>query len=78
MLGIHPKGEDGTHINGVNISQDRTILATCDDFGLVNVYNYPVLSNEHQARSYAGHSEHVLRATFSPDGTKMFSIGGGD
>lgn len=47
VIGIHPKGEDGTHINGVNISHDKTLLVTADDFGLVNIYNYPVLNSDH-------------------------------
>jgi hypothetical protein len=54
------------------------LLVSSDDFGLVNIYNYPVINHEHQGRSYAGHSEHVLRSVFSKDGNKLFSIGGGD
>jgi WD40 repeat protein len=78
VIGIHPMGEDGTHINGVATTSDETLLASADDFGLVNIYNYPVLSTEHQARSYSGHSEHVVRAIFSKDGKKLYSVGGGD
>ena len=76
VIGIHPVGEDGTHINGVSVTQDHTLLASADDFGLVNIYNYPVINHKHQCRSYSGHSEHVLRALFSKDGDKLFSIGG--
>lgn len=76
--GVHPAGEDGTHINSVCTNAPKTLLASCDDFGLVNIYRFPVLNNDHQARSYAGHSEHVTRAAFSEDGTKLYSIGGRD
>jgi len=76
--GIYPPGEDGSHINGVNASQDKHLLATADDFGLLNVYRYPVVSMKHKARSYCGHSEHVVRAIFTPKADRIFTIGGYD
>ena len=39
--GIFPPGTDGSHINIVDMSKDQTILATGDDYGLVNVYRSP-------------------------------------
>jgi WD40 repeat protein len=78
VMGIHPAGEDGTHINGVSISPDNTLIVSADDFGLINIFNYPVLNNEHKSRSYAGHSEHVLRVVFSKDGNRLYSVGGQD
>jgi hypothetical protein len=62
----------------VDVSQDKKLVATSDDFGLLNVYRYPVASLKHKARSYCGHSEHVVRAIFSPDASKIFTIGGYD
>lgn len=59
-------------------SPDCSLLVSCDDWGLVNVFNYPVLENSHAANSYTGHSEHVVRSAFSPDGERMFTIGGQD
>lgn len=73
---MHPKGEDGTHINQTQMSADKTLVFSVDDFGLVNVYNYPALDNSHQARSYCGHSEHVLRVQPTQDSTRFFTIGG--
>lgn len=78
MQGVHPVDEDGTHINYVNANHDKSLLVSCDDYGLVNFYRYPVLDTTHKPRSYAGHSEHVLRAEFSPDGSKLFTVGGQD
>lgn len=78
VLGVHPVSEDGTHINFVSTNPDNSLLVSADDFGLVNFFNYPVLSNEHKPRSYAGHSEHVIRAIFSKDGNHLFSVGGAD
>lgn len=76
--GIYPSGEDGSHINGVDATKDMKLLATADDFGLVNIYRYPCVSLKHKARSYCGHSEHVVRSIFSQDGQKLFTIGGYD
>ena len=76
--GIYPSGEDGSHINGVDVSKDKKLLATSDDFGLVNIYRCPCLSLKHKARSYCGHSEHVVRAIFTPDAQRIFTIGGYD
>ena len=78
VQGIHPSGEDGTHINQVMANRDRTLLISCDDWGLVNVFNYPVLDNTHAAHSYTGHSEHVVRAAFTDDSERFFTIGGQD
>ena len=76
--GIYPSGEDGSHINGVDVSKDLRLLATSDDFGLLNIYRYPCLSLKHKAKSYCGHSEHVVRAIFTPDAQRIFTIGGYD
>jgi len=76
--GIYPSGEDGSHINGVDVTRDKKIIATADDFGLLNIYRYPCLSLKHKARSYCGHSEHVVRALFTPDANRIFTIGGYD
>ena len=70
--------EDGSHINGVEVSQDKKLIASADDFGLLNIYRYPCLSVKHKARSYAGHSEHVVRALFTPEADRIFTIGGYD
>jgi WD40 repeat protein len=76
--GIYPSGEDGSHINGVDTTSDNHLIATADDFGLVNIYRNPCLNLKHKARSYAGHSEHVVRSVFTKDGKRLFTIGGYD
>jgi microtubule-associated protein-like 1/2 len=78
VQGIHPSGEDGSHINGVTVSKSAGLCASGDDWGLLNIYNYPVLDNSHEAVSYTGHSEHVTRAAFNADGTKLWTVGGQD
>ena len=76
--GTRPISEDGTHINSVDVSQDQKLIATSDDFGLLNIYRYPCMSVKHKARSYSGHSEHVVRARFTPQADRIFTIGGYD
>jgi echinoderm microtubule-associated protein-like 1/2 len=76
--GTRPLSEDGTHINSVDVSQDMKLIATSDDFGLLNIYRYPCMSVKHKARSYSGHSEHVVRARFTPRADRIFTIGGYD
>lgn len=45
--GIYPSGQDCTHINTVSQCKALSVLATGDDFGLVNVYRDPVRKNTH-------------------------------
>ena len=54
------------------------MIATGDDYGLVNIFRNPVRSNKHEARSYRGHSEHVTRVLFMNNGEHLFSVGGMD
>ena len=75
--GIFPGATDGTHVNGVNISDDQTLVVTADDFGLVNVYRNPARKG-HTPKSYRAHSEHVVRAKFVDGTDKIVSIGGYD
>lgn len=77
VQGIYPPGCDGTHINGVDLSKDETLIATGDDYGLVNLYRNPCLEG-HMARSYRGHSEHVTRVMFMKNDEYLISIGGMD
>lgn len=79
--GCQPSSEDKTHINYVTRSPDGSLLVTADDWGLINVFEYPVPEGrvaQNCGRSYAGHSEHVVRVEFSADGQRMFSVGGQD
>lgn len=78
VQGIYPHGTDGTHINGVASLKSKNILATGDDYGLVNLYNDPCEEKFNKARSYRGHSEHVVRVKFADEGKYIISIGGYD
>lgn len=75
--GIFPGNTDGTHVNHVCFSDDMTLVMTADDYGLVNIYRNPARKG-HTPRSYRAHSEHVVRARFTPGAERIVSIGGYD
>ena len=76
--GIYPPGTDGSHINIVEMSHDQQLIATGDDYGLVNLYRSPC-REDHKARSYRGHSEHVTNVKIWGDTAEiMCSLGGQD
>lgn len=76
--GIFPEGCDGTHINGVDGCNELNLIATGDDYGLVNIYRNPCRTKKHVARSFRGHSEHVTQVKFMNRGDFLISIGGMD
>lgn len=60
------------------MSKNQTIIATGDDYGLVNTYRSPC-KEDHKARSYRGHSEHVTNVKIYGDEMQtMLSLGGQD
>lgn len=77
VQGIQPIGVDGTHINGVCRSNNKKLLATGDDWRLVNLFRNPCLAKG-KPKSYIAHAEHVTRAVFSKKDDLLFTIGGAD
>jgi len=77
--GIFPSGTDGTHINGVDMSEDQTTIAVGDDYGLVTLFRNPARKG-HMPKSLRAHSEHVVRVKFGRGGLAgyLFSVGGYD
>ena len=58
-------------------SQDGQLIATGDDYGLVNVFRNPARCG-HKLIYLRGHSEHVVRVMFAANDAYLFSIGGYD
>ena len=75
--GIYPSGVDGTHINSVDFSHDGALIATGDDFGLVNLFRNPARCGN-LPLCLRGHSEHVTKVRFGADDSYLFSVGGQD
>ncbi|XP_059148257.1 echinoderm microtubule-associated protein-like 2 isoform X3 [Physella acuta] len=76
--GIWPEGADGTDINGCCKSNNERLLATCDDFGKVNLFSYPANLPKSACHSYKGHSSHVTSVRFLFDDSRLISTGGKD
>lgn len=77
--GLFPKGTDGTHINGVDMSEDQSLICAGDDYGLIQLFNNPCRQGS-MPRSFRAHSEHVVRVKFGRGGLNnyIFSVGGYD
>jgi WD40 repeat protein len=69
---------DGTDVNAVDRSPDGKLIANGDDFGLVNVFSYPVRSAKTGRVAKTAHSSHVMNVRFTKDGKYLLSAGGND
>jgi len=78
VQGIWPEGADGTDINAVDKSNNGELLITSDDFGSVNLYNYPVVSKGNGSKTGKGHSSHVTNARFNKSDAYVVTTGGND
>ena len=77
VQGIFPPNTDGSHVNGVDRSQNQQLFAVGDDWGFVNLYNNPN-DKESKANSYRAHSSHVVRVKFDASDKYVYSVGGYD
>ena len=50
VQGIWPPRADGTDINAVARSRNKTLCATADDFGRVKLFRWPCVSNKAQSK----------------------------
>jgi microtubule-associated protein-like 6 len=51
---------------------------TSDDYGLLKLFNYPVVIQDAPHRAYRGHSSHVMCVRFNADDSLVCSTGGKD
>ncbi|XP_039992654.1 echinoderm microtubule-associated protein-like 1 isoform X8 [Xiphias gladius] len=78
IFGLWPDGSDGTDINAVCRSNDKSLLVTGDDFGKVHLFSYPCSQFRAPSHVYGGHSSHVTNVTFLYDDGYLVSTGGKD
>ncbi|XP_059209236.1 echinoderm microtubule-associated protein-like 1 isoform X2 [Centropristis striata] len=78
VFGLWPDGSDGTDINAVCRSGDKSLLVTGDDFGKVHLFAYPCSQFRAPSHAYGGHSSHVTNVTFLYDDSYLVSTGGKD
>ena len=77
VQGIFPPSKSGNHVNGVDRSHEKNIIATGDDWGFVNLYRNPALKGV-KCTSYRAHSSHVVRVMFDAKDEYLYSTGGYD
>ncbi|XP_052766462.1 echinoderm microtubule-associated protein-like 2 isoform X3 [Mya arenaria] len=77
-IGVWPDEADGTDVNNCSISHDKKLLVSADDYGKVNLYEYPSRQPRATGHSYPGHSSHVTMAKFLFDNSRVISTGGRD
>lgn len=75
--GITQPHHQGQFVNTTDASPSRTLIATGDDSGHVNLFNFPALPGA-QPLVYAAHSAHVTSARFTPDERYLLTTGGHD
>ncbi|XP_070834800.1 echinoderm microtubule-associated protein-like 1 isoform X2 [Chaetodon trifascialis] len=78
VFGLWPDGSDGTDINAVCRTNDKSLLVTGDDFGKVHLFSYPCSQFRAPSHVYGGHSSHVTNVTFLYDDSYLVSTGGKD
>ncbi|KAM4624799.1 echinoderm microtubule-associated protein-like 1 isoform 2-T2 [Polymixia lowei] len=78
VFGLWPDGSDGTDINAVCRSNEKSLLVTGDDFGKVHLFSYPCSQFRAPSHVYGGHSSHVTNVNFLYDDSFLVSTGGKD
>ncbi|XP_070697901.1 echinoderm microtubule-associated protein-like 1 isoform X6 [Pempheris klunzingeri] len=78
VFGLWPDGSDGTDINAVCRSNDKSLMVTGDDFGKVHLFSYPCSQFRAPSHVYGGHSSHVTNVSFLYDDIYLVSTGGKD
>ena len=68
IMGIWPPHADGSDVNAVDVLPGKGLVATGDDQGYVNLFNYPCVARHAPRRDYGGHSSHVTVVRFMPGG----------
>jgi WD40 repeat protein len=81
VMGIWPLNSDGTDVNSVDVIFDKGLVLTGDDFGQINLFNYPCVVKNAPPVTCSGHSSHVMNVRViknSPTETWVASVGGND
>nr|XP_057946177.1 echinoderm microtubule-associated protein-like 1 isoform X3 [Doryrhamphus excisus] len=78
VFGMWSDGSDGTDINAASRSNNKSLLATGDDFGKVHLFSYPCSQFKAPSHVYGCHSSHVTNVTFLCNDSCLVSTGGKD
>lgn len=69
---------NGEDINAVATLFSKSLLATVDINGDVNLLRYPTVVNNANRHKFIGHSSNATNLAFSDDGEHLYTIGGND
>jgi hypothetical protein len=78
LMGIWAPNTDGTDVNAVDVTRDRSLVLTADDFGLVKLFNYPCVVKQAPYKVYPGHASHVSNCRFMGYDSMAATVGGAD
>jgi len=74
---LYPSDVNGAHIHGVERAHGGKVIASGDEWRLVNLQRFPN-QNCTRPKSFVAHSEFVTRVCWSADDSYLYSVGGGD
>ena len=79
VMGMWRPYSDGTDINAIDVHKEKGLMATADDFGKLNILNYPSVVKSAPCRAYNGHTSHVSNVRFLDrrDGNTIIATVGG-
>lgn len=78
VRGVWGRSAEGSSVNCVRASHDKTLLALGDDSNLVRLLSYPSERSNAPCVAFGGHSSHVAAVAFSAGDEYVVSVGGSD
>ncbi|KAK7176880.1 hypothetical protein R3I93_000965 [Phoxinus phoxinus] len=78
VMGVWLEGSDGTDINALCRSHNKSMVAVADDFCKVHLFQYPCPKLKAPSYKYEGHGSHVTNVRFTHNDTHLLSLGGKD
>lgn len=78
VQGIWEPESDGTDVNAVDRSRNAKFLVTGDDFGKVNLFQFPCALEKASSVELRGHASHVTNVRWAVDDAYVVSVGGND
>lgn len=78
VQGVYMGSTDPEFITTVCKANHKKLILSGDDDLLLNLYNYPTISENPKVKSYNGHAGHIKRIVFSSDDSKVLTIAEGD
>jgi len=77
VKGCYVDGFDGTDLNDIAVTKDKTLCISGDDYGAMRVYSYPVIKQE-PFKQYNNHGEFVVAVKLLANDEHVISCGGAD